>query len=171
MPEQSARRPRRVSIREHRIPTRNAGPYIAAPGPDGALWFCENGAAKIGPGDTIWLKGGTTMTSARGGRIHIGYWSGKSFYNAGTAASPKQIRNGVDASPAWGSGPVTIDCTGMTIDTNPGYGCLNLIQDTTQVNFTNILGSSDARRISVNASSQLLHAAPSAPSTGPRSTS
>ena len=42
----------RVVIREHRIPSRNAGPYIAAPGPDGALWFCENGASKIGRLDT-----------------------------------------------------------------------------------------------------------------------
>ncbi|HTZ01159.1 MAG TPA: hypothetical protein VMC05_02415, partial [Xanthobacteraceae bacterium] len=38
----------RVTIREHKIPTPDAKPYIAAEGPDGALWFCESGAAKIG---------------------------------------------------------------------------------------------------------------------------
>jgi hypothetical protein len=137
--------------------TSRAAPWCTLPGTrnkadtawQSTAWGAINGTARIGAGDTIWIKGGTTTTSARGGRIHIGYWSGKSFYNAGTSASPKQIRNGADASPAWGSGPVTIDCAGMTIDTNPGYGCLNLVQDTTQVNFTNILGSGDAARIRV----------------------
>ncbi len=38
----------RVTIREHRIPSADAKPYIAVEGPDGALWFCESGAAKIG---------------------------------------------------------------------------------------------------------------------------
>src|SRR5436190_16587140 len=36
------------TIREHKIPTANSGPYICVEGPDGALWFCESGAAKIG---------------------------------------------------------------------------------------------------------------------------
>ena len=35
-------------IREHRIPTEGAKPYIATEGRDGALWFCESGASKIG---------------------------------------------------------------------------------------------------------------------------
>ena len=35
-------------IREHRIPTPDSKPYIAVEGPDGNLWFCENGASKIG---------------------------------------------------------------------------------------------------------------------------
>ncbi len=35
-------------IREHRIPTHGGKPYIAVEGPDGNLWFCENGASKIG---------------------------------------------------------------------------------------------------------------------------
>ncbi len=35
-------------IREHRIPTTGSKPYIAVEGPDGNLWFCENGASKIG---------------------------------------------------------------------------------------------------------------------------
>ncbi|HTV30968.1 MAG TPA: hypothetical protein VMF32_24750, partial [Xanthobacteraceae bacterium] len=38
----------RVTIREHRIPNPGAKPYIAVEGPDGALWFCESGTAKIG---------------------------------------------------------------------------------------------------------------------------
>jgi len=33
-----------VTIREHKIPSANSKPYIAVEGPDGALWFCENGA-------------------------------------------------------------------------------------------------------------------------------
>ena len=35
-------------IREHRIPTADSKPYIAVEGRDGNLWFCENGASKIG---------------------------------------------------------------------------------------------------------------------------
>ena len=38
----------RVTIREHRIPSADAKPYIAVQGPDGHLWFCESGASKIG---------------------------------------------------------------------------------------------------------------------------
>src|SRR5258706_9396428 len=41
-------RPRGYEIREHRIPTRDARPYILALGPDGNVWFCESGADKIG---------------------------------------------------------------------------------------------------------------------------
>ncbi len=37
-----------VTIREHRIPSADAKPYIAVEGHDGALWFCESGASKIG---------------------------------------------------------------------------------------------------------------------------
>ncbi|MFZ3358395.1 MAG: hypothetical protein WA177_06490, partial [Xanthobacteraceae bacterium] len=37
-----------VTIREHRIPSAGSKPYIAVEGPDGALWFCESGASKIG---------------------------------------------------------------------------------------------------------------------------
>src|ERR1700691_6585356 len=37
-----------VTIREQRIPSADSKPYIAVQGPDGALWFCENGAAKVG---------------------------------------------------------------------------------------------------------------------------
>ncbi|HYA06996.1 MAG TPA: hypothetical protein VEF90_13995, partial [Xanthobacteraceae bacterium] len=37
-----------VTIREHRIPSADSKPYIAVQGPDGALWFCESGAGKIG---------------------------------------------------------------------------------------------------------------------------
>ena len=32
----------------HRIPTPGSGPYILTEGPDGAIWFCESGAGKIG---------------------------------------------------------------------------------------------------------------------------
>ena len=39
---------RSVLIREHRIPSANSAPYICVEGPDGNLWFCESGAAKIG---------------------------------------------------------------------------------------------------------------------------
>ena len=35
-------------IREHVVPTPDCKPYIAVEGPDRNLWFCENGAAKIG---------------------------------------------------------------------------------------------------------------------------
>ena len=37
-----------VTIREHRIPSAGSKPYIAVQGRDGALWFCESGASKIG---------------------------------------------------------------------------------------------------------------------------
>src|ERR1700681_2666337 len=37
-----------VEIRLHPIPTPDAKPYIIVVGPDGALWFCESGTAKIG---------------------------------------------------------------------------------------------------------------------------
>ncbi len=35
-------------IREHKIPSAKSEPYICMEGPDGALWFCESGASKIG---------------------------------------------------------------------------------------------------------------------------
>ncbi len=38
----------KVTIREHKIPSAGSKPYIAVEGPDGALWFCESGASKIG---------------------------------------------------------------------------------------------------------------------------
>ena len=41
------RAPSRYEIREHRIPTPNAGPHPGS-GPDGNIWFCENGADQIG---------------------------------------------------------------------------------------------------------------------------
>ena len=37
-----------VRIREHKIPSANSAPYICVEGPDGNLWFCESGTAKIG---------------------------------------------------------------------------------------------------------------------------
>lgn len=39
---------RSVRFREHRIPSANSAPFICVEGPDGNLWFCESGAAKIG---------------------------------------------------------------------------------------------------------------------------
>ena len=42
------KRPTEPVIREHKIPTPDCKPYIAVEGPDRNLWFCENGAAKIG---------------------------------------------------------------------------------------------------------------------------
>jgi hypothetical protein len=38
----------RVTIREHAIPTHGAGPYILCEGPDGAIWFCQSTASRIG---------------------------------------------------------------------------------------------------------------------------
>ena len=38
----------KVTIREHKIPSADSKPYIAVEGPEGALWFCESGASKIG---------------------------------------------------------------------------------------------------------------------------
>ena len=38
----------RFVIREHRIPTAKARPYIVTLGPDGNVWFCESGADRIG---------------------------------------------------------------------------------------------------------------------------
>jgi len=37
-----------VEIALHPIPTPDAKPYIVTVGPDGLLWFCESGTAKIG---------------------------------------------------------------------------------------------------------------------------
>src|SRR5271155_325881 len=45
---QESRHGLRVAMREHKIPSADSKPYIAMQGPDGALWFCESGAAKIG---------------------------------------------------------------------------------------------------------------------------
>jgi len=112
-------------------------------------WGNVNGTAKIGAGDTIWIKGGTTMTSARGGRVHFSRWGGKSFYAAGTSGSPKHVRNGVDASPAWGSGDVVYNCSGMTIDVNPGYGCWNVMNDSGEGDWLYVQGSSDSARIRI----------------------
>src|SRR4249919_299485 len=42
------RKARSVFIREHNIPSANSAPYICVEGPDGNLWFCESGAAKLG---------------------------------------------------------------------------------------------------------------------------
>ena len=44
----AARQAGAITIREHRIPSADSKPYIAVQGPDGALWFCESGASKIG---------------------------------------------------------------------------------------------------------------------------
>src|SRR5215831_4697922 len=41
---------------EHRIPSSNSHPYILAFGPDGALWFCDNGAGQIGRMDLSTTK-------------------------------------------------------------------------------------------------------------------
>ena len=49
----SAAQPTGYTIREHRIPTEDARPYILAQGPDGHIWFCEHGADKIGRLSTI----------------------------------------------------------------------------------------------------------------------
>src|ERR1700751_50699 len=48
LPRAQGQRPAHVTIREHRIPSADSKPYIAGQGPDGALWFCESGASKIG---------------------------------------------------------------------------------------------------------------------------
>src|SRR5258705_9165893 len=37
-----------VEIALHPIPTPDPKPYIVTVGPDGLLWFCENGTAQIG---------------------------------------------------------------------------------------------------------------------------
>ena len=36
-----------VEIVLHPIPTPDSRPYLIVQGPDGNLWFCENGASKI----------------------------------------------------------------------------------------------------------------------------
>ena len=41
-------RQRAPAIRLHKIPSPRSEPYICMRGPDGALWFCESGASKIG---------------------------------------------------------------------------------------------------------------------------
>ena len=37
-----------MKIIEHSIPSSHSRPYILTFGPDGALWFCNNGAGEIG---------------------------------------------------------------------------------------------------------------------------
>ena len=39
---------KKVTMREHRIPSAGSAPYICVEGPDHNLWFCESGAAKVG---------------------------------------------------------------------------------------------------------------------------
>jgi len=41
---------------EHRIPSSDSHPYILTFGPDGALWFCDNGAGQIGRMDLSTTK-------------------------------------------------------------------------------------------------------------------
>jgi streptogramin lyase len=41
------------TIIEYPVPTAFSAPYIIAPGPDGALWFTENGGGKIGRITTV----------------------------------------------------------------------------------------------------------------------
>src|SRR5262245_316383 len=44
----ASNRDRAPTILTHRIPTTGSNPYIIVPGSDGALWFCDQGASKIG---------------------------------------------------------------------------------------------------------------------------
>jgi hypothetical protein len=104
---------------------------------------------KLAPGDTIWVKGGTTMTSARGGRLMLGDTGGQGFWGDGLPETPISIRNASSAATpggAWGVGHVTYDCVGMTI---PAYdGCFNIFRGANpRGNYVNIRGISDTARI------------------------
>jgi virginiamycin B lyase len=63
-------------IREHRIPTQGSKPCIAVEGPDGNLWFCENGASKIG----VLIAEYDIPTPASGARCIVATTDGRLFF-------------------------------------------------------------------------------------------
>src|SRR5712691_10083593 len=57
-----------VDIVLHSIPTPDSKPYLIVLGPDRHLWFCENGAAKIGrmnPADASFAEFATPTPNSR----------------------------------------------------------------------------------------------------------
>jgi len=118
------------------------GPWCRLPGTRTAddsgwvspSWGTFTQANRIPAGTTIWIKGGTTHASPRGGRVIIGTCEGggecpggetRGFWGSGTPSSPIQIRNGAGLPTPWGSGTVTIDCANMTISSQY-QGCLQV---------------------------------------------
>ena len=63
---------RQPVIREHKIPTPDCKPYIAVEGPDRNLWFCENGAAKIGCFDPRTRTPGANFPCRTAGSMPVG---------------------------------------------------------------------------------------------------
>lgn len=93
--------------------TTQAAPWKTVPGTrtaaDGGFlqvrWGAIGPTNRIRPGDVVELKAGATMTAAVGGRLVVD----GTYYDDGTPEAPITIR----VSATWGSGPFTIDCTGM----------------------------------------------------------
>lgn len=112
--------------------TANDSGWLKTQWGSGATTITQATGQKLTAGDTIWIKGGTTHSSARGGRLVIGFCGtpdcpggGEGFWANGTAAQPIQIRNGAANPTPWGSGAVTWNCSGMAGYSNDG--CVSVI--------------------------------------------
>ena len=97
-------------------------------------WGSISSGNKISAGDAIYLKAGTSHTSANGGRIVID----STFYNNGTSGARIKIL----VSPTWGSGNFTIDGSGISIPTYFGLVF-------TRINHLTLSGASTSRRLAV----------------------
>ncbi len=97
-------------------------------------WGSISSGNKISAGDTIYLKAGTSHTSANGGRIVMD----STFYNNGTSGSPIKVL----VSPTWGSGNFTVDGSGISIPTYFG-----LVY--TRISYLTLSGASASRRLVV----------------------
>jgi hypothetical protein len=99
-----------------------------------SAWGSITSSNKIRAGDTIYLKAGTSHTSANGGRIVFD----STYYSNGTSASPISVR----VSPSWGTGNFTINGTGMSIPTY--FGMLFI-----KTNYLTLSGADVNRRLVV----------------------
>lgn len=102
-----------------------------------SAWGAITTANTVPAGSRINLRPGTTYDSALCGGLQID----SSYYANGTAKNPTMIQ--VDAT--WGSGPVTIDGTGMTRPLGTGWGLVTI----NQRNHIRIKGADATRRIVV----------------------
>jgi len=118
-------------------------------------WGSFTQSNQIPAGTTIWIKGGTTHNSSRGGRIIIGRCTtpdcpggGEGFYGNGTPSSHIEIRNGAAFGTPWGSGHVTFDCAGMS-----GYqydACVSVIdENTSRANWVWLRGKDASNRLRI----------------------
>jgi hypothetical protein len=98
--------------------TRNASGWLRS------AWGSISSSSKVKSGDTIYIRGGTTMSSSTGGHLVID----STFYDNGTSNNPISIQ----VSPTWGTGSFTYDGAGMTI---PNWYTLVMLQSRDHIKF------------------------------------